>query len=185
MRKIVAGLFMSLDGIVDAHEISPHEWTTDEMMERMGKGLGQADAVLFGSRTYALLERFWRHQSDDSPMANFLNRSTKYVVSSKLDRLDWQPATLIRGELIEEIAKLKSGPGRNIQIPGSPMLVRALLREGLLDELILNVVPVVVGSGARLFEDFAEPVRLRLERSTAFSNGVVSLTYRSVAPAAE
>ncbi|RKP47957.1 dihydrofolate reductase [Cohnella endophytica] len=176
-RKIVAGLFVSLDGIADAPEISPHEWTNDELMGRIAAGVAQADAVLLGSRTYSLLARFWKHQSDDIPMAKFLNGSPKYVVSSSPDALEWQPATLIQGNLFEELAKLKSQPGRNIQIPGSPTLVRSLLREGLLDELTLNICPVVVGSGLRLFDEIADPVRLKLVDSVVYGNGVIGVTY--------
>lgn len=113
-------------------------------------------------------------------VARFLNRSAKYLVSSTIteDTLEWQPATLIKGELFEEITKLKQQPGKNIQIPGSPRLVRSLLMNGLLDELRLNICPVVVGSEMRIFDEITNQVPLQLVDSKAYSNGVVALTYR-------
>lgn len=180
MRKIVAGLFMSLDGVVDSPENSPHKWTNNEMTEWMAAGIAQADAVLLGPRTYLLLAQFWQHQSSDVPMAHFLNDSPKYVVSATLDRLEWQPATVIKGDLAKELTKLKAQPGKNIQIPGSPRLVRWLLRDGLLDELNLAICPVVVGSGMRLFDGITNQVNLKLIDSKFFSNGVLGVTYQQV-----
>ncbi|OZQ65087.1 hypothetical protein CA600_15195 [Paenibacillus sp. VTT E-133280] len=113
-------------------------------------------------------------------MARFLNHSDKYLVPSTIteDMLEWQPASLIKGNLFEEIMKLKQQPEKNIQIPGSPKLVRSLLQNGLLNELRLNICPVVVGSGLRLFDEITNQVPLHLVDSKAYSNGVVGLTYR-------
>jgi dihydrofolate reductase len=179
-RKIVAGLFMSLDGVVDSHEASPKKWGSTEMNETIAAGVAQADTVLLGPRTYRMLAQFWQHQSDDLPMASFLNHSVKYLVSNTMieDTLEWQPATLIKGKLFEEITKLKQQPGKNIQIPGSPRLVRSLLQNGLLDELRLNICPVVVGSGMHLFDEITNQVPLHLVDSKTYSNGVIGLTYR-------
>lgn len=179
-RKIVAGLFMSLDGVVDSLEASPKKWGSNEMNETIAAGVAQADTVLLGPRTYKMLAQFWQHQSDDLPMARFLNHSDKYLVSSTIteDMLEWQPASLIKGNLFEEIMELKQQPGKNIQIPGSPKLVRSLLQNGLLDELRLNICPLVVGSGMRLFDEITNQVPLHLVDSKAYSNGVVGLTYR-------
>ncbi|KTD84459.1 hypothetical protein UQ64_26075 [Paenibacillus etheri] len=179
-RKIVAGLFMSLDGVVDSLEASPKKWGSTEMNETIAAGVAQADTVLLGPRTYKMLAQFWQHQSDDLPMARFLNHSTKYLVSNTMieDTLEWQPATLIKGKIFEEIVKLKQQPGKNIQIPGSPRLIRSLLQNGLLDELRLNICPVVVGSGMRLFDEITNQVPLHLVDSKTYSNGVVGLTYR-------
>lgn len=179
-RKIVAGLFMSLDGVVDSPENSPHQWINQEMIEAIAAGITQADAVLLGQRTYQLLAEFWQHQSNDVPMANFLNNSPKYVVSTTVDTLEWQPATLIKGNLAEELTKLKLQPGKNIQIPGSPRLVLSLLRDGLLDELRLNICPVVVGSGMRLFDEINNTVNLKIIDSKMYSNGVLGVTYQPV-----
>jgi dihydrofolate reductase len=179
-RKIVAGLFMSLDGVVDAEAASPHVWANAEMMDVMAAGLAQADAVLFGPRTYRLLAQSWQNQSNDIPMANFLNNSPKYVVSHGAQALDWQPATLITGDVRTELAKLKEQPGKNIQVPGSPLLVRSLLRDGLLDELYLNICPVVIGSGMHLFDEITASIQLRLTDSRTYSNGVLGVAYEAV-----
>lgn len=179
MRRIVAGLLISLDGVVE----SPSEWGfsryfNDEMRQGIAAGVALADAVLLGRRTYLEFARVWPNQGSDVLMADFLNHSPKYVVSSTLDRLDWANSHLLTGKLAQEVARLKEQPGKNIMIPGSPTLVRSLLREGLLDELSLNVCPVVVGSGMRLFEGLTAEVRLELADATTLSNGVLGVTYR-------
>lgn len=181
MRKVVAGLLISLDGVVE----SPDQWgwfqyMNDEMTTRIVAGIAQADTVLLGRRTYLGFAELWPNQSSDVPMADFLNNSPKYVVSATLDRLEWQPATLVKGDLAEELRKLKEQPGKNIQIPGSPTLVRSLLRDGLLDELSLGICPVVVGSGMRLFDGITDQVSLKLLDSTTLSTGVLEVTYQPV-----
>ncbi len=180
MRKLSAGLFMSLDGVVE----SPNQWgfqyMTKEMAQGISTGVSQADAVLIGRRTYLGFAEMWPGQGDDVPMASFLNHSPKYVVSSTLDSLPWQPATLIRGDLFKEIMKLKQQPGKNIQVPGSPRLVRWLLLAGLLDEISLSICPVVVGSGLRLFDEVTRQVRLEVAHATVLSSGVIGVTYRPV-----
>jgi len=179
MRKIVAGLFMSLDGVVEA----PAEWgfryITDEMTKAMLAGIAQADTVLLGRRTYLEFAQLWPGQSSDVPMASFLNNTPKVVVSATLDPpLVWGPATLIRSNLVEALTRLKQAPGQNIQIPGSPTLVRSLLSKGLLDELSLSICPVVVGPGMRLFDGVLQPVSLKVVHATVLSNGVLGVTYR-------
>jgi RibD C-terminal domain/Berberine and berberine like len=110
-------------------------------------------------------------------MSDFLNNAHKYVASDTLDKLDWGPASRVTGDLDQELRKLKRQPGKNIQIPGSPTLVRSLLRDGLLDELSLSICPVVVGPGLRLFEDLADQLPLKVAHATILSNGVVNVTY--------
>ena len=106
-----------------------------------------------------------------------MNNTPKLVVSTTLDTVQWQNSTLLGGDAAEELTKLKQQPGRNINITGSPTLVRSLLRDGLLDELRLLVCPILVGGGKRLFEDGGNWVALKLVDSQTFSNGVLSLTY--------
>jgi dihydrofolate reductase len=177
MRKVSAGLFISLDGVVE----SPSEWAyphlNDEAMGAINEGLPQADAILLGRRTYLEFAELWPGR--EGPMGDFLNGTPKHVVSGTLDTLEWGPATLLEGDLAEALAELKRQPGRNIQVPGSPRLVGSLLRDGLLDELALMAVPVVVGSGARLFDGIADRIDLELVESRAFGD-VLSTTYRTV-----
>ncbi len=179
MRKVVAGLLISLDGVVS----SPNQWgwanfMNHEMTEGIAAGIAQSDAVLLGRRTYLDFANIWPSQSSDVPMADFLNHSPKYVVSSTLENLDWQPATLIKGDLARELNQLKKHPGKDILIPGSPVLVRSLLVAGLLDELSLNICPIIVGDGQRLFDEVTSQVRLNLAASKVFSTGVLSVTYQ-------
>ena len=182
MRKIVAGLLMSLDGVVE----SPSEWgwsqyMNDEMTQGIVAGIAEADAVLLGRRTYLEFAALWPNQGSEVPMADFLNNSHKHVVSASLGPpLAWANSSLITGDLGEELTKLKQQPGKNILIPGSPTLVRSLLRDGLLDELSLNVCPVVVGSGMRLFDGVARRVSLKLVHSSTLSTGVLGVTYQPV-----
>jgi dihydrofolate reductase len=176
MRKIVTGLFISLDGVVE----SPSDWllSSDDMWEVISAGIAQSDAILLGRRTYLQFAEIWPNQGSDVPMADFLNNSPKHVVSSTLDTLDWANSSLVTGDLAGEVAKLREQPGKNIQIPGSPTLVRSLLRDGLLDELTLMVHPIVVGSGMRLFDGITDQVHLKLMESTTLSTGVLSVTYQ-------
>jgi dihydrofolate reductase len=176
MRKVVAGLFMSLDGVVETPANWAYEYFNDELSNLIAAGIAQADTVLLGGRTYVEFAELWPSQGSDVPMADFLNNTPRYVVSSTLDTLDWPGSTLLDGDLAEELAKLKEQPGKNIQVPGGPALVRSLLRDGLLDQLNLAVVPIVVGSGARLFDEIGR-IPLKLTNSIALSTGVLAVSY--------
>jgi dihydrofolate reductase len=178
MRKIVAGLCISLDGVVESPDKWGFPYFNDEMYDVMSAGVAQADAVLLGRRTYQQFAALWPSQGSDVPMADFLNNSPKYVVSATLGTLEWANSSLVTGDLAEELTKLKQQPGKNIQIPGSPTLVRSLLRDGLLDELQLMVCPIVVGSGMRLFDQTTDHLGLELVESRPFSTGVVGVGYR-------
>ncbi len=180
MRQIAAGLFISLDGVVESPDRWGFQYMDEAMTRGISAGISQADAVLLGRKTYTEFASMWPSQPDEVPMAHFLNHTHKYVVSSTLNTLDWQPATLISGDLTAEITRLKQQPGLNIQIPGSPTLVRALLRVGLLDVLSLSICPIVVGSGWHLFDDSINMVGLKLVHSTILSTGVIGATYMPV-----
>jgi dihydrofolate reductase len=177
MRRITAGLFITVDGVVE----SPDQWQegyfNEEMGEAVGAGMAASDTMLLGRRTYEEFAGYWPH-NPEADGADYMNSTPKLVVSTTLDTLGWQPATLVRGNLAEEFTTLKQQPGKDIQVIGSGTLVGSLLREGLLDELSLLVHPVMVGRGKRLFQDGDAKVPLRLADSQTFSTGVLSLTYR-------
>lgn len=176
MRKIVAGLAVTLDGVVD----SPSgNWMmfNDEMREIIDAGVAEADAILLGRRTYLEFAAMWPRLGGDVPMADFMNGTPKYVASSTLRSLEWAGSTLLTGDLATELTELKRRPGKNIQIPGSPRLVRSLLADGLLDELSLMIHPVVLGTGARLFDGQADRMDLKLQDSRTLGTGVISATY--------
>lgn len=180
MRNIVAGLFISLDGVVESPDQWGFRYMTPEMSRGISAGVAEADTVLIGRRTYLEFAQLWPDQGDEVPMAAFLIKSPKYVVSNTLERLDWQPANLITGDLTGELTRLKQQPGKNIQVPGSPTLVRSLLHLGLLDMLSLSICPVVVGTGMRLFDGSTSMVDLKLVHSTVLSTGVIGATYSPV-----
>ena len=179
MRKLVAGLFMSLDGVVEAPSRWAGPYLDEEVFAWITAGLPLADAVLLGRDTYLEFAARWPALGSSTPMSAFLNDTPKFVVSRTLEDADWGPATLIRGDLADEVTRLKRLDGANIQIPGSPTLVRALLAGGLLDELSLGIVPLAVGSGVRLFEGIGSEIALELAESRTLSRGVLALTYRA------
>jgi dihydrofolate reductase len=115
-------------------------------------------------------------------MADQMNSLRKVVVSTTLDRADWQNSTLIRADVAAEIARLKEQPGKNVNVTGSATLVNWLLRHDLVDEIRLLVMPVVVGQGKRLFASDGAAAPLKLIRSDALSNGVLNLIYQPAHP---
>ena len=182
MRKVVAGLFISLDGVTE----SPDQWQFDhfdeDMMAAMGSHIASEDTLLLGRVTYQEWASYWP-TSTDEPYASHINSAPKYVVSTTLDKVEWgkwDNATLIRGNLAEEITRLKQQPGKNIGVAGSPTLVRSLLQDDLLDELTLMIHPVVVGRGKRLFKDGDALKRLKLVYSKPTRTGVLIVTYQPV-----
>jgi dihydrofolate reductase len=179
MRKVVASFFVSLDGVVEAPEKWHFPYFNDEMGAAIGASMASSDAFLLGRRTDEEWAAFWPEQDPaDSPMAEAINGMPKFVVSRSLDEVGWQNSTLLKGDLGEEVSKLKEQAGKDISISGSATLVRSLIREGLLDELRLMVHPVLVGSGRRLFEEAEDVAPLELVASETFSTGVLNLTYR-------
>jgi dihydrofolate reductase len=178
MRKVISGLFISLDGVVEA----PNEWQFDVFDEDMGAALqahiDQEDTILLGRVTYQEWAPYWP-TSTDEPYASHINNIQKYVVSNTLSKVDWKNSTLIRGEnLAEEIARLKQLPGKNIGVSGSPGLVQSMLQNNLLDELTLMFHPVIAGKGKRLFRDKNDLKRLKLTKSSITRSGVALLTYQ-------
>jgi len=179
MRKVVASLYLSLDGVMEA----PEKWTfpyfNGEIGEAIGKAMAEADAMLLGRVTYEQWAAYWPSKTtEDAPAADYLNNVPKFVVSTTLDKAEWNNSTLIQGNLAEEVAELKQRPGKDISISGSATLVRSLLQDDLLDELRLMVYPIVVGSGRRLFEDGGDQKALKLVDAQTFTTGVVYLTYQ-------
>jgi dihydrofolate reductase len=136
------------------------------------------DADVFGRKTYEKMAAHWPTAPDDDPYAQHLNSTPKYVASTTLQSVDWQNSTLIKGDVAEQIAKLKEEPGGNIVVLGSGELVQTLIRHDLVDEYFLVVFPIVLGSGKRLFREADEVRRLRLVDSKATSTGGVILTYQ-------
>lgn len=185
MRKIVAGLFISLDGVFEAPDKWHFPYFNDEMGEAVGSQIAATDTMLLGRVTWQEFAGYWPQQnSAENDFAGVMNNTPKIVVSSTLDNVDaWQNSTLIKDNVAEELTNLKQQPGKDIGITGSGALIRSLLRDGLLDELRLLVHPIVVGGGMkRLFPEGYDQTPLKLVDSKTFSTGVLSLIY---APAGE
>jgi dihydrofolate reductase len=180
MRKVVASELVSLDGVMESPERWAFPYSNDEMEEANAAGMAAADAMLLGRVTYQEFAAYWPYQnSTEQPYTDYLNNTPKFVVSTTLEEpLEWQNSTLIKGNVAEEVSRLKQQPGKDITIVGSGTLVRSLLRDGLLDELTLMVHPIVMGSGKRLFEEGGDQKALELVDSKTFSTGVLYLTYR-------
>ncbi|MGI8728600.1 MAG: dihydrofolate reductase family protein [Solirubrobacteraceae bacterium] len=176
MTKIVSNAFISLDGVVEA----PHEWHFPYFNEEMGAAMGAmmqtTKAFLMGRVLYEEWAAYWPG-SDDDQFGPFINNIPKYVVSNSLHKAEWSNTTIVSGDVAQRLREIKQQTDGDIALSGSPTLVRWLLANGLLDELRLLVHPIVVGHGARLFQDTpTHPLEL-VEHET-FSTGVLNLTYR-------
>ena len=140
--------------------------------------VGAADALLVGRVTFEQLRGYWPNQTDDETgVAEYLDRVAKYVVSGTMTEPGWEPTTVLSGDLEEEVRALKTLPGKDIVVTGSITLVHSLIPLGLVDEFRLFVYPVVLGRGARLFEDATGAAGLTLLDSRTFTSGVVLLRY--------
>ena len=183
MRKLVASFFMSLDGVVqgpgpeDDFELAG--WTMpywdDDIAAFADAAMQAADTLLLGRVTYQGFAAAFA--ASTGPDAQMMNTYRKYVVSTTLDRAEWTNSSLITGNVVEEVTRLKQQPGRDIGMSGSGTLVQSLLRHNLIDELNLLIYPVVLGRGKRLFEEGIN-VNLKLTQSKASSSGVLLTTYR-------
>ena len=176
MGKIVSNFFMSLDGVVE----SPDQWHmpyfNDEMGAAIGRGMETNAAFLMGRVLYDEWAAFWPNQGGDDPFVAFFNSHPKYVVSNSLETATWNNTTIVSGDVPRQLWELREGTDGDLVISGSATLVRSLLGEGLVDELRVLVHPIVVGHGARLFED-ATSHALELVANEVFSTGVLNLTY--------
>ncbi|NLU76588.1 dihydrofolate reductase [Streptomyces sp. HNM0575] len=181
MRKITAGLFISLDGVVEA----PDEWHfpyfNDEMGAAVDATLGAAGTVLLGRRTYDSFAGAWPEREaaggEDAPFAKKLGDARKIVVSKQRLGFTWRNSEQLDGDLATAVAALKNEPGGDIALSGSVSVVRQLLAAGLLDELNLLVHPIAVRKGMRLFDEDGPAIPLRLVSSEAFRTGALNLRY--------
>jgi dihydrofolate reductase len=176
MRKLIEATFVSLDGVVG----SPEKWATPYFAEENRRHalaqLDQFDAFLLGRATYQKFAASWSQIKGD-PYFDRINALPKYVASGTLEQTTWN-ATLIAGDVAEEIARLKRQPGKNIMKYGTGNLDRTLIRHNLIDEFHFTIFPVVVGDGLRLFEGVdTTGLQLRLTGQHTFENGVVALSY--------
>jgi dihydrofolate reductase len=182
MRKVIAGLFISLDGVVEAPDQWHFPYFNDEMGAAVDASLGSADTVLFGRKTYDSFAGAWPAREaageEDAGMAKALGDARKIVVSNQQLEFTWRNSEQLKGDLVEAVAALRSEPGdSNIALSGSVSVVRQLLAAGLLDELHLLVHPIAVRKGMRLFDEGESPIPLTLIKSETFKTGVLNLVY--------
>jgi len=186
MRDLIVTENITLDGVIDAAggwfgPAGTEDGDESDQIAAIADQREAADAFLTGRVTFEQMREYWPTQvgTDESGVAEYLDRVRKYVVSSTLEDPAWEPTTVLRGPLVDEIERLKGAPGRDIVATGSMTLVRALIAKRLVDEYRLFVYPVVVGRGTRLFEDATDVPRLTLVESRPFRSGVVLLRYRA------
>jgi dihydrofolate reductase len=178
MRKLKAWLYMTLDGVVEA----PENWVMpdEEMFEEQTADYASSDALLLGRRTYEIFTASWPQRGGDVANADWMNNTKKYVASTTLDSPEWQNTTVLKGDVLEAVSRLKQEDGATITVNGSGALLSSLLNAGLVDELRIFLHPVVLGSGARLFDNAGALGSLELTHCHAYDNGVVSLTYQPI-----
>jgi dihydrofolate reductase len=171
--------FMTLDGVIDAPT-----WTFDYGFDaRMGEAIGavteRCRGILLGRTTYEMFEPAWSTRTvEDDPGAPFFNDTTKYVVSATLRSATWRNSEIVGPYDPDAIRGLKDRLDGDLYVSGSGTLVRAMLQDGLVDELHLFVYPLTRGRGPRLFAEEAVPGKLLLARCESYDNGVVYLAYR-------
>tara|TARA_R110002020_G_scaffold97708_6_gene233197 strand:- start:825 stop:1376 length:552 start_codon:yes stop_codon:yes gene_type:complete len=178
MRKIIAALNMTLDGICDHTAGIPDE----EVHQHYTELLGQGDAILYGRTTYQLME-FWRtfleNPSEEKSMNDFamaIDKIPKIVFSNTLKNVDWKSATLAKREVQDEVLELKQQPGNTILV-GSRSLIIQLLKRNLIDEFQLCIYPMVEGKGLPFFEDINDRIIFKLVKTKIFKGGAIILYY--------
>ncbi|TMC99992.1 MAG: dihydrofolate reductase [Chloroflexi bacterium] len=191
--RVVVFMSVTLDSVIQA-PARPDEdirggfehggWAVpyaDEVMGKAaGEGMARPGSLLLGRRTYEDFFTVWPNRTDN-PYTEVLNKRTKYVASRTLQEpLPWKNSTLLKGDAAEAVARLKKQPGGDVMVLGSGELVQSLMRSNLIDEYILLIHPLVLGSGRRLFSDGGPPATLRLVDNKTTTTGVVIATYQPV-----
>jgi dihydrofolate reductase len=184
MGRIVVTEFVSLDGVMEApgggEDFKHAGWTFEIARGDEGDKFKldetiETEALLLGRKTYEGFAAAW--PSREGEFADKFNSMPKYVISSTLDGAEWNNSTVLDGDVVEEVSKLKQELGGDIVVHGSAQLVQTLVEHDLVDELRLMVFPVVLGGGKRLFGDTSDKKRLRLTKSKTVGDGVTILVY--------
>ena len=195
MGKVVVFTSLTLDGVMQAPGRPDEDrrdgfahggWAAPYNDPVMGavaaEGMANAGPLLLGRRTYEDFYSFWPHQTDN-PFTEVLDNTLKYVASTTLEEpLPWRNSTLLQGDASEAVARLKQQPGKDLVVLGSGELVQSLRRRNLVDEYVLLIHPLVLGTGRRLFSDRGSSADLRLVDTKTTTTGVVIATYQPVEP---
>jgi len=188
--------FVTLDGVYQgpggptedtSGDFKHGGWVVPFFDEALGQYINgifeQVDAFLLGRKTYEIFAASWPKATDpDDPVASRLNTLPKYVASRTLAKADWQNSTVLEGDVVSEVAKLKKQPARELQMHGSGALSQTLFDAGLIDTIRLIVFPVVLGSGKRLFAEGRTPSSFRLAEVTSSASGVTMQTLELSGP---
>jgi dihydrofolate reductase len=178
MGKIAVHEFTSLDGVYENPSWTFEYGFDPKMGENLAAITGASEAILLGRRTYEMFYPAWSTRTvEDDPGAPFFNETQKYVVSGTLQEAEWSNSTILGPYDKAAIQELKDRTDGGIYVSGSGTLVRALLDDGLVDELHLFVYPLALGSGERLFAQSGGPMKLALQATDSYANGVVHLAY--------
>jgi dihydrofolate reductase len=194
MSKVVVFMNLTLDGVMQAPgrpdedrrgEFEHGGWATPyATMEAAEESMAYTGALLLGRRTYEDFYAVWPNRTDN-PFTAVLNNTQKYVASTTLEEpLSWSNSTLLKGDAAEAVARLKAELGKDLVILGSGELVQSLMRRNLVDEYVLLIHPLVLGSGRRLFADGGAFAALRLVDTKTTTTGVVIATYQLAEPTA-
>jgi len=190
MRELIVNTFVTFDGVMqapggpgedDSDGFEHGGWVAGYWDEQLGQAKGETmsnpfDLVL-GRKTYEIFAAHWPHT--DEPGAELLNTATKHVASTTLTELEWENSRLIEGDVPEGVRALKAEDGPELQVHGSANLIQTLLEHGLVDEFRLQIFPLVLGKGKRLFDGGTVPAGLELASSQVLPTGVIVATYRS------
>jgi len=176
MRKLIVTEFLTLDGVMEEPAWTAPYWN-DEIAKFKFDELFGSDTLLLGRVTYQGFAAAWPSRTDEQGFADRMNGLPKFVVSTTLEKVEWNNSRLIKENIPEEVSRLKQQPGQNILIYGSGDLVQTLMQSDLIDEYWLLVYPIVLGSGKRLFQDGSKTT-LSLKETKTFSSGVVVLCYQ-------
>jgi len=190
MRQLVVGAFTTMDGVVQAPG-GPNEdrengfthggWLVPYLDEKFGVSMDEwtkrAGALLLGRKTYQIFADSWPNSSDPQEKLNIV---PKFVASRTLDKLSWNNSTLLKGDVVTEVAKLKAQSGDEIQVHGSSHLLQTLLQHDLVDVIRIWQFPVVLGTGKRLFGDGARPRGFKLVETMLNTTGAILQVYERV-----
>jgi dihydrofolate reductase len=199
MSKIIVINHLTLDGVMQAPGRPDEDrrggfeyggWAqvdNDAVMgQALGEGMGQGGALLFGRRTYEDFAAFWPKQPEPNPFTAVLNNVQKYVVSRTLEEpLPWSNSTLLKGAAAEAVASLKERSEQGISIMGSGELIQSLMSHNVIDEYLLMIHPLILGTGRRLFPDGTSFAKLRLVKSLPTTTGVIIATYQPAGSATQ
>ncbi|MEV0935459.1 dihydrofolate reductase family protein [Streptomyces phaeochromogenes] len=191
MREIIVCTFLTLDGVMQAPG-GPDEdaesgfeyggWqkpvTDDEVGMAIAGWYEPADAMLLGRKTYEIFASYWPNADPENPFTDRMNSMHKYVASRTLTSVEWQNSTLLEGDIVDAVRKLKASDGGNINVVGSGDLAQTLMQHGLVDEYRLTIHPVIIGTGKRLFADGAIPAALEPVSVSTTKGGTVVGVYR-------